>query len=116
MLFMDPGGHRNYEVFPRTITTVLSPCQPGHRVQVSFDEFNLAAGSDHLHVYDREMQISLTLTFTFSGDANPPIITATGADGKLTLQFRKSTIINPNGDSFLYYDYFETNYKDGPDG
>ncbi len=84
-ILLDPGGINNYSNNENK-TIVLSPTEPDKKVNLNFEEFRLESGWDKLIVYNGSSTSAPQLA-SLTGSTIPADITATNAEGKLTLKF-----------------------------
>ncbi|MDX9854822.1 MAG: fibronectin type III domain-containing protein, partial [Tenuifilaceae bacterium] len=84
-ILLDPGGINNYSNNENK-TIVLSPSEPDSKVKLNFAEFRLESGWDNLIVYNGSSTSAPQLA-SLTGSTLPADITATNAEGKLTLKF-----------------------------
>jgi PKD repeat protein/NifU-like protein involved in Fe-S cluster formation len=90
--YRDPSGDGNYANSINNLTQTIYPATSGAYVRLTFSEFSLeAAGNtgcyDKLYIYDGTSTSAPVLVDGVCGTNNPGTVTATNADGALTIMF-----------------------------
>ena len=85
-VFYDSGGPESNYSDNEDITMTFLPAIPSDVIQADFQSFEVEGGYDKLFIYDGT-STSATLIGEYSGSDNPPLVTATNADGALTFRF-----------------------------
>ncbi|GAA4349464.1 hypothetical protein GCM10023185_06240 [Hymenobacter saemangeumensis] len=88
-----PGGnYSNNENYTKTFT----PATTGAKLRMVFTAFDTEATYDFLYIYDGATT-SAPLIGTYHGTAGPGTVTATNANGQLTLRFTSDGSVTPSG-------------------
>ena len=90
--YRDPGGESNYTNNINNLTQTIYPSTEGAYIRLTFSEFSIeAAGNtgcyDKLYIYDGTSTSAPVLVDGVCGTNNPGTVTATNADGALTIMF-----------------------------
>ena len=101
--YKDPGGDGNY---PNSVnyTQTIYPSTEGAYVRLTFNQFSLQAASgwystcsDLFYIYDGTSTSATALVNGVCGTNNPGTVTATNADGALTIVFTSNNTTNAAG-------------------
>jgi CUB domain len=94
--FMDAGANEDYSYNDEegVNTLTFAPDVAGNRVVVDFSSFDLGIYADQLAVYDGSTT-SAPLLGIYKGNAIPPVLMASNAEGTLTFHFSYRFNINP---------------------
>jgi M6 family metalloprotease-like protein len=98
-LFFDPGGLFTYPD-NTTMTQVIYPKLPNHKVQVNFMQFDLEESPNCQYDFLRIFNGTTTnapLLGTFCGNNSPGTITSTHSSGALTFRFRADEGVSGEG-------------------
>lgn len=100
--YKDPGGDGNYGN-NANYTQTIYPSTDGAMVRLTFNTFALQASSnyygcrDKLYIYDGTSTSANVLVNGVCGTSNPGTVTATNADGALTIVFTSNNSTNAAG-------------------
>lgn len=89
-VFFDSGGVSQNYSNGEYITTVMTPMNPGEKVNVTFTEFDLEDQADRLYIYNGPNNTFPFIgpdEYGFTGTNNPGTVTSTDASGTLTFIF-----------------------------
>lgn len=84
--FHDNGGATGSYQANSNETTTICPATPGDMVSLIFTQFDLETNYDQLRIYDGNSTAG-ALMGTFTGNALPPVLTASNPSGCLTVVF-----------------------------
>ncbi len=101
--YKDPGGDSNYPN-NANYTQTIYPSTEGAYVRLNFTSFSLQAASgwystcsDLFYIYDGTSTSATALVNGVCGTSNPGTVTATNADGALTIVFTSNNTTNAAG-------------------
>ena len=95
-VFYDDGGATGSYSASAGQTTTICPATPGDMVTLIFTQFDTESNYDQLRIYDGNSTAG-TLLGTFSGNALPPVLTASNPSGCLTAVFTSDGSVQKAG-------------------